>query len=142
MKHVNNQNFKALTSPNNWEICFLEIGNECSNRPAEWIDFPRSDTYDTKGKFIPGNGSSYHLCRRRFDLADANYLRYKGLNDFDAAMHKLEDKYGVSGGLGSSPFPRRSVRRIYFRDKVLTIRSLSVEERKSLKSGNRCSLRS
>ncbi|GAQ83898.1 starch branching enzyme 4 [Klebsormidium nitens] len=68
------------------------MGNEFGH--PEWIDFPRSDTYDTKGKFIPGNGSSYHLCRRRFDLADATYLRYKGLNDFDSAMNKLEEKYG------------------------------------------------
>eukprot|EP00897_Mesotaenium_endlicherianum_P007732 jgi/Mesen1/6988/ME000364S06162 len=68
------------------------MGNEFGH--PEWIDFPRSDFTTPAGKFIPGNNNSYHLCRRRFDLADANYLRYKGLNDFDAAMHACENKYG------------------------------------------------
>ena len=42
------------------------MGNEFGH--PEWIDFPRQDYTSPAGKFIPGNGSSYHLCRRRFDL--------------------------------------------------------------------------
>ncbi|CAI5961383.1 unnamed protein product [Closterium sp. NIES-64] len=67
------------------------MGNEFGH--PEWIDFPRWDFTTPAGKFIPGNGGSYHLCRRRFDLADATYLRYKGLNDFDQAMQQLEETY-------------------------------------------------
>ena len=29
------------------------------------------------GKFIPGNGGSLDKCRRRWDLADAEFLKYK-----------------------------------------------------------------
>eukprot|EP00475_Leptophrys_vorax_P007651 TRINITY_DN14849_c0_g1_i1.p1 TRINITY_DN14849_c0_g1~~TRINITY_DN14849_c0_g1_i1.p1 ORF type:complete len:834 (+),score=63.92 TRINITY_DN14849_c0_g1_i1:27-2504(+) len=67
------------------------MGNEFGH--PEWIDFPRWDFTTPQGKFIPGNGGSYHLCRRRFDLADAEYLRYRGLNQFDTAMQKLEETY-------------------------------------------------
>ncbi|CAI5528210.1 unnamed protein product [Closterium sp. Naga37s-1] len=67
------------------------MGNEFGH--PEWIDFPRWDFTTPAGKFIPGNGGSYHLCRRRFDLADAAFLRYKGLNDFDQAMQQLEENY-------------------------------------------------
>ena len=64
------------------------MGNEFGH--PEWIDFPRDDRYEAStGKFIPGNGNSYHLCRRRFDLADMDHLRYKYLNAFDAAMNKV-----------------------------------------------------
>eukprot|EP00244_Chara_vulgaris_P008804 TRINITY_DN3565_c0_g3_i1.p1 TRINITY_DN3565_c0_g3~~TRINITY_DN3565_c0_g3_i1.p1 ORF type:complete len:240 (+),score=38.28 TRINITY_DN3565_c0_g3_i1:94-720(+) len=68
------------------------MGNEFGH--PEWIDFPRVDTVLPDGRFIPGNGGSYHLCRRRFDLGDAPFLRYKGLQEFDAVMHNLEEKYG------------------------------------------------
>ena len=47
------------------------MGNEFGH--PEWIDFPREDRIDTTANgdgFIPGNGNSYALCRRRFDLAD------------------------------------------------------------------------
>ena len=64
------------------------MGNEFGH--PEWIDFPRDDRIEAStGEFIPGNGNSYHLCRRRFDLADMDHLRYKYLNAFDAAMHKV-----------------------------------------------------
>ena len=64
------------------------MGNEFGH--PEWIDFPRDDRIEAAtGEFIPGNGNSYHLCRRRFDLADMDHLRYKYLNAFDAAMHKV-----------------------------------------------------
>jgi len=64
------------------------MGNEFGH--PEWIDFPREDRYEAStGEFIPGNGNSYHLCRRRFDLADMDHLRYKYLNEFDCAMNKI-----------------------------------------------------
>jgi len=64
------------------------MGNEFGH--PEWIDFPRDDRIEAStGEFIPGNGNSYHLCRRRFDLADMDHLRYKYLNAFDAAMHRV-----------------------------------------------------
>ena len=52
------------------------MGNEFGH--PEWIDFPRE-----------GNGWSYHYCRRQWSLADKDYLRYKGLNEFDKAMISL-----------------------------------------------------
>ena len=49
------------------------MGNEFGH--PEWIDFPRV-----------GNGWSYKYARRQWSLSDKDYLRYKGLNTFDAAM--------------------------------------------------------
>lgn len=46
------------------------MGNEFGH--PEWIDFPRWDFTTPAGKFIPGNGGSYHLCRRRFDLVNTH----------------------------------------------------------------------
>jgi len=57
------------------------IGNEFGH--PEWLDFPRE-----------GNNSSYHYARRQWNLVDDPGLRYKFLNDFDAAMNKTEGKYG------------------------------------------------
>lgn len=69
------------------------MGNEFGH--PEWIDFPREDrTEKSTGKFIPGNGNSYHLCRRRFDLADMDHLRYKFMYRFDAAMNAAEEALG------------------------------------------------
>ena len=45
------------------------IGNEFGH--PEWIDFPRK-----------GNYWSYNYCRRRWDLADNEELRYKYLKVF------------------------------------------------------------
>lgn len=65
------------------------MGNEFGH--PEWIDFPRGDRYEAStGEFVPGNGNSYHLCRRRFDLTDMDHLRYRFLNAFDAAMNNME----------------------------------------------------
>jgi len=74
------------------------MGNEFGH--PEWIDFPRDDRYEAStGKFVPGNGNSYHLCRRRFDLPDTDHLRYKHMYHFDAAMNKCEgDSEFLSGG--------------------------------------------
>jgi 1,4-alpha-glucan branching enzyme len=65
------------------------MGNEFGH--PEWIDFPRVDSYDpSTGKFVPGNGGSLHLCRRRWDICDSEVLRYKMLNAYDRAMIHLE----------------------------------------------------
>ena len=65
------------------------MGNEFGH--PEWIDFPREDRVEAStGKFIPGNGNSFHLCRRRFDLADMDHLRYKFMYRFDAALQACE----------------------------------------------------
>ncbi|KAJ3675082.1 hypothetical protein LUZ60_004124 [Juncus effusus] len=67
------------------------MGNEFGH--PEWIDFPRAEQFLPDGKFISGNNNSYDKCRRRFDLGDADYLRYRGMQEFDRAMHYLEDTY-------------------------------------------------
>ncbi|MBP3634828.1 MAG: alpha amylase C-terminal domain-containing protein [Oscillospiraceae bacterium] len=55
------------------------MGNEFGH--PEWIDFPRE-----------GNDWSYHYCRRQWSLADADYLKYHYLQDFDIAMVSLAQK--------------------------------------------------
>ncbi|XP_024981033.1 1,4-alpha-glucan-branching enzyme 2-2, chloroplastic/amyloplastic-like isoform X1 [Cynara cardunculus var. scolymus] len=67
------------------------MGNEFGH--PEWIDFPRADQRLPDGRFIPGNGNSFDKCRRRFDLGDAEYLRYHGLQEFDKAMQHLEEAH-------------------------------------------------
>ncbi|XP_020586593.1 1,4-alpha-glucan-branching enzyme 1, chloroplastic/amyloplastic-like isoform X2 [Phalaenopsis equestris] len=67
------------------------MGNEFGH--PEWIDFPRGDQHLPNGKMIPGNNYSYDKCRRRFDLGDADYLRYHGMQEFDQSMQHLEEKY-------------------------------------------------
>lgn len=56
------------------------MGNEFGH--PEWIDFPRE-----------GNGWSHQYCRRQWNLADADHLRYKFLNEWDRAMNALDDRY-------------------------------------------------
>lgn len=58
----------------------MPTGNEFGH--PEWLDFPRE-----------GNGSSFHYARRQFNLIEDDLLRYKFLNDFDAAMQHLEAKH-------------------------------------------------
>ncbi|XP_077235855.1 1,4-alpha-glucan-branching enzyme 1, chloroplastic/amyloplastic isoform X2 [Tasmannia lanceolata] len=67
------------------------MGNEFGH--PEWIDFPRCEQRLPTGKVIPGNNNSYDKCRRRFDLGDADYLRYHGMQEFDRAMQHLEETY-------------------------------------------------
>lgn len=55
-------------------------GNEFGH--PEWLDFPRE-----------GNNSSFHYCRRQWNLVDDDLLKYKFLNGFDTAMENLESKY-------------------------------------------------
>ena len=57
------------------------MGNEFGH--PEWVDFPR-----------PGNGFSYHHCRRRWDLCDNKSLRYQYLYNFDVAMNNLDQVFG------------------------------------------------
>ena len=52
-------------------LCFM--GNEFGH--PEWIDFPR-----------PGNGNSFHYCRRQWSLLDNPRLKYRQLGDFDHDM--------------------------------------------------------
>lgn len=56
-------------------------GNEFGH--PEWLDFPRV-----------GNNNSFWYARRQFNLTDDNLLRYRFLNEFDAAMQHKEQKYG------------------------------------------------
>jgi len=56
------------------------MGNEFGH--PEWIDFPRE-----------GNDWSYHHARRQWSLPDQDHLRYKHLNNFDRAMHHLEEEH-------------------------------------------------
>nr|CAB3486970.1 unnamed protein product [Digitaria exilis] len=89
------------------------MGNEFGH--PEWIDFPRGPQSLPNGSVIPGNNYSFDKCRRRFDLVsltvllsyfllnltgegskgDADYLRYRGMQEFDQAMQHLEEKYEV-----------------------------------------------
>jgi 1,4-alpha-glucan branching enzyme len=56
------------------------MGNEFAH--PEWIDFPRE-----------GNNDSYQHARRQWSLVDNTLLKYELLNNFDIAMHKLEDEF-------------------------------------------------
>ncbi|KAK1300227.1 hypothetical protein QJS10_CPB13g01652 [Acorus calamus] len=69
------------------------MGNEFGH--PEWIDFPRGDQILPTGKRVLGNNNSFDKCRRRFDLGDADYLRYNGMQEFDRAMQHLEEEYGM-----------------------------------------------
>jgi ADP-glucose type glycogen/starch synthase len=51
----------------------------------EWVDFPRE-----------GNNWSYHYCRRRWDLADDDELKFKYMNDFDELMHQCDNRFHFS----------------------------------------------
>lgn len=50
---------------------------------TQWLDFPRE-----------GNGDSFHYARRQWNVVDDQILRYRYLNNFDAAMNHLEEQYG------------------------------------------------
>ncbi|XP_016508689.1 1,4-alpha-glucan-branching enzyme isoform X1 [Nicotiana tabacum] len=56
------------------------MGNEFGH--PEWIDFPRE-----------GNNWSYDKCRRQWNLADSEHLRYKFMSAFDRAMNSLDEKF-------------------------------------------------
>ncbi len=46
---------------------------------------------------VAGNGGSLDKCRRRWDLADREDLRYKFMNSFDRAMNHLDKAFGFIG---------------------------------------------
>jgi 1,4-alpha-glucan branching enzyme len=48
------------------------------------------------GVFDAGNGGSLEKCRRRWDLADAEHLKYKFMNAFDRAMNHLDKAFCFS----------------------------------------------
>jgi len=56
------------------------MGNEFGH--PEWIDFP-----------TPANGWSHDHCRRRWDLADADHLRYQFFQCFDELMQACENRF-------------------------------------------------
>ncbi|KAI8910768.1 glycoside hydrolase superfamily [Entophlyctis helioformis] len=56
------------------------MGNEFGH--PEWLDFPRA-----------GNNSSFHYARRQYNLVDDGLLRFKYLNNWERAMHQLEQQY-------------------------------------------------
>ena len=56
------------------------MGNEFGH--PEWIDFPRE-----------GNQWSYKHARRQWSIGNAEFLRYKGLKDFDRAMMQLDEQH-------------------------------------------------
>ena len=62
--------------------CKSHVGSS-TNLWKEWLDFPRA-----------GNNSSFHYARRQWNVLDNHLLRYQYLNEFDAAMQHLEEKYG------------------------------------------------
>lgn len=43
---------------------------------------------------LAGNGGSLDKCRRRWDLADADFLKYRFMNAWDAAMQHLDKAFG------------------------------------------------
>ena len=58
------------------------MGNEFGH--PEWIDFPR-----------PGNGSSYHYCRRQWSLLENGFLKYQCLYQFDKDMIALAKEHKI-----------------------------------------------
>lgn len=58
------------------------MGNEFGH--PEWIDFPRE-----------GNGWSYTHCRRQWNLADDDNLRYQFLGNWDREMIQLDNQYEI-----------------------------------------------
>lgn len=56
------------------------MGNEFGH--PEWVDFPR-----------PENDWSHHHCRRRWDLAEDELLRYKFFQAFDEIMNACENRF-------------------------------------------------
>jgi len=70
----------TLATCGNGYLTFM--GNEFGH--PEWIDFPRE-----------GNGWSYKHARRQWSLAEPDYLRYRYLRNFDAAMINMVRKEDV-----------------------------------------------
>jgi 1,4-alpha-glucan branching enzyme len=58
------------------------MGNEFGH--PEWIDFPR-----------PGNGNSFHYCRRQWSLLNNDKLKYQDLYAFDKDMIRAATEYHI-----------------------------------------------
>ncbi len=58
------------------------MGNEFGH--PEWIDFPR-----------PGNGNSFHYCRRQWSLLENEDLKYRQLYNFDTDMIHTASRFGI-----------------------------------------------
>lgn len=58
------------------------MGNEFGH--PEWVDFPRA-----------GNNFSYSHCRRQWNLCDDTNLLFHYLYNFDKAMNRLDDIFGI-----------------------------------------------
>lgn len=81
------------------------MGNEFGH--PEWIDFPRE-----------GNRWSFKHCRRQWNLADSEYLRYYDLNQFDKAMiNFMSDENLLGGGVPKSLWIDQNMKIIAFRKK-------------------------
>ncbi|KAH8118474.1 glycoside hydrolase [Phellopilus nigrolimitatus] len=59
-----------------------EFGHPERLKNFQWLDFPRA-----------GNNNSFHYARRQWNVVDDQILRYRYLNNFDAAMNYVESKY-------------------------------------------------
>jgi 1,4-alpha-glucan branching enzyme len=58
------------------------MGNEFGH--PDWVDFPRE-----------GNGWSFQHARRQWSLAQRDDLRYRGLQELDAALSRLDERFGL-----------------------------------------------
>ena len=56
--------------------------------------------------FRTGNGGSMEKCRRRWDLAEADFLKYKFMYAFDRAMNHLDKVRGPAVLVCSVAQPR------------------------------------
>ena len=70
----------TLAAGGNGYLTFM--GNEFGH--PEWIDFPR-----------PGNGNSFHYCRRQWSLLNNDSLKYQDLYAFDRDMIHTAVQYRI-----------------------------------------------
>ncbi len=70
----------TLAAGGNGYLTFM--GNEFGH--PEWIDFPR-----------PGNGNSFHYCRRQWSLLNNDALKYQDLYAFDRDMIHAAKEYHI-----------------------------------------------
>ncbi len=70
----------TLAAGGNGYLTFM--GNEFGH--PEWIDFPR-----------PGNGNSFHYCRRQWSLLNNDNLKYQDLYAFDKDMIRAATEYHI-----------------------------------------------
>lgn len=90
------------------------IGNEFGH--PEWIDFPRE-----------GNNWSYKYARRQWSLVDNQNLKYKYLNNFDAALIKAMKENNVLSALPAQQLNMDTTNNvmIYERNNLIFVVNLS-----------------